>query len=177
MSTKRLRAAYYARYSTDGQEADSIDRQFMVCDAIAKREAFTHAARHRFSDPETSGGTPRRIGYSAMLAAAVRGEFDVLVAEDISRLWRNMEMQTRDINELLELRTSIVTQAEDTRRENDLMMLNLKGSMNENNRKEIGRRVRNKMELLAKSGRPAGGRAYGYTPASQSGTEIGRAHV
>jgi site-specific DNA recombinase len=170
MSAKRLRAAYYARYSTDGQEADSIDRQFMVCDAIAKREAFTHAARHRFSDPETSGGTPRRIGYSAMLAAAVRGEFDVLVAEDISRLWRNMEMQTRDINELLELRISIVTQAEDTRRENDLMMLNLKGSMNENNRKEIGRRVRNKMELLAKSGRPAGGRAYGYTPGSQSGT-------
>jgi len=142
----------------------------MVCDAIAKREGFLHTERHRFSDPETSGGTPRRAGYSAMLAAAMRGEFDVLVAEDISRLWRNMEMQTRDINELLELRISIVTQAEDTRRKNDLMMLNLKGAMNENNRKEIGRRVRNKMELLAKSGRPAGGRAYGYIPASQSGT-------
>ena len=56
------------------------------------------------------------------------------------------------------------------RRENDLMMLNLKGSLNENNRKEIGRRIRDKMELLAKSGRAAGGRAYGYTPASQSGT-------
>jgi site-specific DNA recombinase len=155
MNAKRLRAAYYARYSTDGQEADSIDRQFMVCHAIAKREGFLHADRHRFSDPETSGGTPRRVGYSAMRAAAMRGEFDVLVAEDISRLWRNMEMQTRDINELLELRISIVTQAEDTRRENDLMMLNLKGAMNENNRKEIGRRVRNKMELLAKNGRPA----------------------
>ncbi len=170
MNAKKLRAAYYARYSTDGQEADSIDRQFMVCDVIAKREGFLHAERHRFSDPETSGGTPRRAGYAAMLAAAIRGEFDVLVAEDISRLWRNMEMQTRDINELLELRVSIVTQAEDTRRENDLMMLNLKGAMNENNRKEIGRRVRNKMELLAKSGRSAGGRAYGYIPASQSST-------
>ena len=170
MSPKQLRAAYYARYSTDGQEADSIDRQFMVCGAIAKREGFSHLSRHRFSDPETSGGTPRRVGYAAMLAAAAQREFDVLVAEDISRLWRNMEMQTRDINELLELRISIVTQAEDTRRENDLMMLNLKGSMNENNRKEIGRRVRNKLELLAKNGRPAGGRAYGYTPASQSGT-------
>jgi hypothetical protein len=132
LTSRRLRAAYYARYSTDGQEADSIDRQFMVCEAIAKREGFTHINRHRFSDPETSGGTPRRIGYSAMLAAAIRGEFDILVAEDISRLWRNMEMQTRDINELLELRISIVTQAEDIRRENDLMMLNLKGSMNEN---------------------------------------------
>jgi DNA invertase Pin-like site-specific DNA recombinase len=146
MNVRKLRAAYYARYSTDGQEADSIDCQLMVCDAIAKREGFVHAERHRFSDPEISGGTPRRAGYCAMLAAAKRSEFDVLVAEDISRLWRNMERQTRDINELLELRISIVTQAEDTRRENDLMMLNLKGAMNENNRKEIGRRVRNKME-------------------------------
>jgi site-specific DNA recombinase len=170
VNARKLRAAYYARYSTDGQEADSIDRQFMVCDAIAKREGFAHAVRHRFSDPETSGGTPQRIGYSAMLAAAIRGEFDILIAEDISRLWRNMEMQTRDINELLELRVAIITQAEDTRRENDLIMLNLKGAINENNRKEIGRRVRNKLELLARSGRPAGGRAYGYTPAGQSGT-------
>jgi hypothetical protein len=40
MNAKKLRAAYYARYSTDGQEADSIDRQFMVCDATAKREGF-----------------------------------------------------------------------------------------------------------------------------------------
>jgi DNA invertase Pin-like site-specific DNA recombinase len=170
MSSKKLRAAYYARYSTDGQEADSIDRQFMVCASIASREGFIHSERHRFSDPETSGGTPRRAGYLAMLAAVARGEFDVLIAEDISRLWRNMEMQTRDINELLGLRIAIVTQAEDTRRDNDLMMLNLKGSMNEANRKEIGRRVRNKLQLLAKSGRPAGGRPYGYIPAAQSDT-------
>lgn len=78
MTLKRFRAAYYARYSTDGQEADSIDRQFMVCDAIAKREGFVHVGRHRFSDPETSGGTPRRAGYCAMLTAAKRNEFDVL---------------------------------------------------------------------------------------------------
>jgi DNA invertase Pin-like site-specific DNA recombinase len=50
------------------------------------------------------------------------------------------------------------------------MMLNLKDSMNENNRKEIARLIRNKMGLLAKSRRPAGGRAYGYMPASQNGT-------
>ncbi len=49
-------------------------------------------------------------------------------------------------------------------------MLNLKGSMNEANRKEIGRRVRNKLQLLAKNGRPAGGRPYGYIPAAQSDT-------
>ena len=34
----------------------------------------------------------------------------------------------------------MATQAEDIRRENDLMMLNLKDSMNENNRKEIALR-------------------------------------
>jgi DNA invertase Pin-like site-specific DNA recombinase len=50
------------------------------------------------------------------------------------------------------------------------MMLNLKDSMNENNRKEVARLIRNKMELLAKSRRPAGGRAYGHMPASQNRT-------
>jgi site-specific DNA recombinase len=168
MSTKRLRAAYYARYSTDGQQADSIDRQFMVCEAVASREGFTHEPRYRFSDPELSGGSVRRPGYMAMLTAARNREFDVLIAEDISRLWRNMEMQTRDINELEELRIPVVTQTEDTRRENDRMMLNLKGSINESYRKDIGRRVRNKQHLLARNRRPAGGRAYGYIPASRS---------
>jgi len=85
-------------------------------------------------------------------------------------LWRNMEIQTRDINELEELRIPVVTQMEDTRRENDRMMLNLKGSINESYRKDIGRRVRNKLQLLARSRRPAGGRAYGYIPASRSDT-------
>jgi len=65
-------------------------------------------------------------------------------------------MQTRDTNEPLGLRIAIVTQAEDTRRDYDLTLLNLKGSMNEANRKEIGRRVGNKLQLLAKRGRPAG---------------------
>jgi DNA invertase Pin-like site-specific DNA recombinase len=170
MNSKTLRAAYYARYSTDDQQADSIDRQFMVCDGIVKREGFAHEARHRFADPEISGGTAQRPEYAAMLVAARKREFDVLIAEDISRLWRNMEMQTRDINELEELRIPVVTQTEDTRRENDRMMLNLKGSINESYRKDIGRRVRNKQRLLAGNRRPAGGRAYGYIPASRSGT-------
>jgi conjugative element/phage-associated large polyvalent protein/recombinase len=33
--------------------------------------------------------------------------------------------------------------------------------------KDIGRRVRNKLQLLARTHRPAGGRAYGYIPASR----------
>jgi hypothetical protein len=70
-----------------------------------------------------------------------------------------------------ELRIPVVTQTEDTRRENDRMMLNLKGSINESYRKDIGRRVRNKQRLLAGNRRPAGGRAYGYIPASRSGSE------
>lgn len=175
VNRKILRAAYYARYSTDDQQADSIDRQFMVCEGIVKREGFLHEPHHRFADPEISGGTARRPQYAAMLSAARKREFDVLVAEDISRLWRNMEMQTRDINELEELRIPVVTQTEDTRRENDRMMLNLKGSINESYRKDIGRRVRNKQRLLAGNRRPAGGRAYGYIPASRS--ESGKVEI
>ncbi len=75
-----MRAATYARYSTSGQREQSVEDQQRVCDALAERHGFTVVAR--FSDKAISGGTTARPGYQAMLAAARRGEFDAIVAED-----------------------------------------------------------------------------------------------
>jgi len=49
----------------------------------AEERAFLATAAISRSTPHRA---PRRAGYLAMLTAAARGEFDVLVAEDISRL-------------------------------------------------------------------------------------------
>jgi DNA invertase Pin-like site-specific DNA recombinase len=76
-----LRAALYTRFSTDKQ-ASTAD-QVRVCERLAEREGFT--VTHRFADEAISGGTADRPGYQAMLAAARRGEFDVMVAEDFKR--------------------------------------------------------------------------------------------
>ena len=86
-----MRAAIYARYSTEQQSANSIDDQIRVCERLAERHGCTVV--ERFSDAAISGGTSERPAYQAMLTAARRREFDVIVAEDTSRLWRNMAEQ------------------------------------------------------------------------------------
>jgi DNA invertase Pin-like site-specific DNA recombinase len=75
-----VRAALYARFSTDKQSGSSIPDQLRVCERLAVTHGF-NAVSH-FSDAAISGGTTQRPGYQSMLDAARRGEFDVIVAED-----------------------------------------------------------------------------------------------
>jgi DNA invertase Pin-like site-specific DNA recombinase len=101
-----LRAALYGRYSTEKQSENSIADQFRVCAGIAARHGFQVVGH--FSDAALSGGTTQREGYQALLAAARRGEFDVIVAEDASRLWRLMAEQSPRLAELLDLGVHVV---------------------------------------------------------------------
>ena len=71
-----MRAALYARFSTDKQSDSSIDDQLRVCERLAATHGFT--VIRRFSDAAISGGTIHRPGYQAMLHAARRREFEVI---------------------------------------------------------------------------------------------------
>jgi DNA invertase Pin-like site-specific DNA recombinase len=163
-----MRAALYARYSTELQSADSIEDQFRVCERLAARHGFTVLAH--FKDEAISGGTAQRPGYQRLLAAARRHEFEVIVAEDASRLWRNLAEQSPRLAELADLGVAVVTQDLDTRHESAEIMGAVGGAMAAAYRKEIGRRTRRGLEGLARNGKSAGGRAYGYMPPALSGT-------
>jgi site-specific DNA recombinase len=91
--SRALRAALYGRFSTDKQSKESIVDQFRVCERLAAAEGLQVV--ERYSDAAISGGTTQRPGYQAMLEAARRGDFDVIVAEDTSRLWRELSEQWR----------------------------------------------------------------------------------
>jgi len=110
-----MRAALYARYSTDLQRPESIADQLRICDRLAQSFKFEVVAR--FSDAAISGGTSARPGYQDMLRAARRREFDAIVAEDTSRLWRNLAEQSPRLAELSDLGISVVTHDLDTRHE------------------------------------------------------------
>jgi site-specific DNA recombinase len=161
-----MRAAIYARFSTDKQSEASIEDQFRVCERLAERNGFRTVAR--FRDAAISGGTVDRPGYRALLQAARRHEFDVIVAEDTSRLWRLLAEQAPRLAELADLGVHVVTHDLDTRQESAAVLSAVVGSMAEQYRKEIGRRTRRGLEGKARQGKPAGGRAYGYVPASMS---------
>lgn len=162
------RAALYARYSTDKQSESSVEDQLRVCHRLSERHGFAVVAR--FSDAAISGGTTRRPGYQSMLAAARRREFEVIVAEDASRLWRALAEQAPRLAELADLGIAVVTQDLDTRHESAGILGPVSGAMAEQYRREIGRRTRRGLEGLARDGKSAGGRAYGYISATASGT-------
>lgn len=163
-----MRAALYARFSTDLQREQSIEDQFRVAERIAVRHGFTVTARH--ADKAISGGTAQRPGYQRMLAGARAREFEVIVAEDTSRLWRNLAEQSPRLAELADLGIAVVTQDLDTRHESAEIMGAVGGAMAAAYRKEIGRRVRRGLEGLARNGKHAGGRSFGYIPSALSGT-------
>ena len=134
-----------------------------MCQRLAERHGFTVA--ERFSDAAMSGGTSERPGYQALLRAARARVFNVIIAEDTSRLWRSLPEQWRAVSELMDSAAHIVTQDIDTRAENFKILLSVHGAMADVHRDQIAYRTRRGLEGPARKAIPCGGRAYGYIAA------------
>src|ERR1017187_6731654 len=159
-----MRAALYARFSTDKQRDASIDDQMRECERVAKAAGLEVVAR--FEDKGISGGTASRPGYQALLAAVRRREFDVIVTEDISRLWRNRAEFGPRSAELEDLDVHCLTcVGDDTRRDGWGLVIQIKQAVAEHARREASYGTRRGLEGNAISGKSTGGRAYGYIPA------------
>jgi DNA invertase Pin-like site-specific DNA recombinase len=93
-------AAIYARYSSDSQRETSIDDQVAQAQAFAQVRGF--GACKVFSDSAQSGATPieHRDGALSLMAAAKRGEFEVLLVESLNRLSRDVGDLDRAIKRL-----------------------------------------------------------------------------
>jgi DNA invertase Pin-like site-specific DNA recombinase len=157
-----VKAALYARYSSDLQSEASIPDQFRACERIATLQGFEVVSR--FEDRAISAGTAERPGYQAVLAGARLGEFDAIVAEDSSRLWRNMAEQSPRLAELSDLGVHVVTRDLDTRQESSEILGAVMGAMAAAYRKQISYRTRRGLEGLALAGKSTGGRCLGDAP-------------
>jgi site-specific DNA recombinase len=161
-----VKAAIYARYSTENQSEDSIADQFRQAERKADAEGLQIVAR--YEDRAISGGTADRPGYQCMLDDARAGKFSIIVAEDISRLWRSRaEYGTRSA-ELEDLGVNLLTLVgDDTRREGWGLVLGIKQAISEHARKEISYRTKRGMEGLALARKPTGNITYGYDRRNQ----------
>ena len=81
-------AALYARFSTDKQDARSIDDQLRRCRAYADSHALAVVAVHQ--DAAMSGAHTARPGLRRLLAEAKQKAFDAVVVDDLSRLSRDL---------------------------------------------------------------------------------------
>jgi site-specific DNA recombinase len=166
-----VKAALYARYSTDKQSEASVEDQFRVCERVAEREGLEIV--ERFHDRGISGGTAQRPGYQSMLAAARRDAFQVIIAEDVERIWRNRAESGPRSAEWEDLGIHLLTAVgDDTRRTGWGLLIQIKQAIGEESRKQASYRTRRGQEGNALAGKPTGGRAYGYIAARDSGTGL-----
>jgi site-specific DNA recombinase len=156
-----IRIALYARFSTDKQRKESCDDQFRMCERTAHAQGFMIVAR--FKDEGITAGTASRPGYQDLLVAARSGHFDLILAEDISRLWRNRAEYGSRSAELEDAGVHLVTCVGDDTRRDGWMIVTIKLAIAEAQRKEISYRTKRGMEGLALAGSSTGGwKPFGY---------------
>ena len=112
-----IRAATYARISLaerkaaeDGSriiDAHGVLNQGTITGEHAAAKGWQVVARYSDNDVKASSGKGDSAEYWAMMAAAARGEFDVIVVFQTSRLWRNRRERAEGIELLRKARVSV----------------------------------------------------------------------
>ncbi len=174
-----MKAVIYTRYSTDKQRKTSTEDQVRNCQAFAAREGMQTV--RIFSDEEISGTVRARPGYTAMLEAADKGDFEVLLIDDLSRLARDATEQALTLKRLkfLSIRVVGVSERYDSDAPGEKIHAAVKGLLNELIVDNIRFQTKRGLEGRALKGMSAGGRAYGYRsePVMEKGHLVGHALV
>jgi site-specific DNA recombinase len=153
-----MRAAIYARYSSDLQSEASIDDQVRLCREHAERDGMTVA--EVYTDYAISGGNlSNRPGILSLLDAAKRSAFDVVVAEALDRISRDQEDIAAIYKRLSHAEVRIVTISEGEVNE---LHVGLKGTMNALFLKDLAIKTRRGQRGRVKAGKIPGGNSYGY---------------
>ena len=128
-----MRAAIYARYSSENQRPESIEDQISSCRKLIKERQFTVDQAHIFADEATSGAREDRPGLAALRAAAVDGDFQVVLVDDLSRLARNTLLLLSVLEELRFVGVRVVSVADglDTDDQDATVGIQMRGVFNE----------------------------------------------
>jgi len=152
-----MKAALYARYSSDNQRDASIEDQLRICRARAEREGWTII--DSYTDRAISGASLLRPGVQELISDALRGRFDVILAESLDRLSRDQEDIAGLYKRMRFAGVSIVTLSEGEVSE---LHIGLKGTMGALFLKDLADKTRRGLRGRVEKGRSGGGLCYGY---------------
>lgn len=174
-----MRAATYARFSSEMQRESSIEDQVRNCQHRSEREGWQIVLR--FEDQAISGTKRDRPGYQSMLDAAKRREFDVLLVDDLSRLSRDeIELkQTVRRFKFAGLRIIGVSDGFDTDAKGHKIQATVRGLINEIYLDDLAEKTHRGLTGKALAGFNAGGRSFGYRhiPICEGTDEYGRPKI
>lgn len=155
---QKLRAAIYARYSSDLQSASSIDDQVRSCSKWASREGWTVVKV--YTDKAVSGASMHRPGLQRLLEDCRLGGINIVLAEALDRISRDQEGVAAVYKRLTHEDVQLITRSEGAI---DELHVGLKGTMNALFLKDLAMKTRRGLEGRVRQGRSGGGIAYGYT--------------
>lgn len=160
-----MRAALYARFSSDQQRQTSIEDQLRQARARAAAEGWEVVAER--SDSAVSGATPfaLRPGSKALLADALASRFDVLLVESLDRTFRNLADQETTIKRLEHRGIRIVgiqDNYDSSQGKHGKVARVVRGLFAETYLDDLADKTRRGMSGQFERGLSAGGQSYGY---------------
>jgi DNA invertase Pin-like site-specific DNA recombinase len=162
--TEALRAVAYARYSSDEQNARSLDDQIAQSRLYAERNG--HPMVDTFSDAASSGTHVERPALQRLLAAASakRRTFDLVIVDDLSRLSRHMGNFWMIVDELASLGIVCVEVMSGIRSDHPSAraLYGMKAMIADQFVATLRYQTRRGLYARARDGFAAGGRKYGY---------------
>lgn len=155
-----MRAAIYARFSSELQTERSIEDQVALCRAFALKSGLS--AAEVYEDRARSGASIfGRDGLMRMMDAARDRAFDVLIVEALDRLSRDQE-DLAGIWKRLKFLGVDVLAVHDGKA--DQIQIGIRGLVGALYLQDLAHKVRRGLSGVVRDGRHAGGRAYGYRP-------------
>ncbi|ABV92145.1 recombinase [Dinoroseobacter shibae DFL 12 = DSM 16493] len=152
-----MRAAIYARYSTDLQSDSSIEDQHRLCARLITSNGWREA--ETYSDRGLSGASHLRPAYQRLLEDARGNAFDIVVAEGLDRISRDQEHIAAFFKQMRFQGIPVFTVAEGEISE---LHIGLKGTMSSLFLKDLAQKTHRGLEGRVRKGKSAGGVTFGY---------------
>lgn len=151
------RVAIYARYSSDLQSDASVEDQLRLCTELAKSRGWD--VTEYYTDAGLSGASLVRPGVQALIADALAGKFDIVLAEALDRISRDQEDIAGVYKRMQFAGVEIVTFSEGPI---SSLHIGLKGTMNALFLKDLADKTRRGLRGRIERGKSGGGIGYGY---------------
>jgi site-specific DNA recombinase len=153
-----MRAAIYARFSTELQDQKSIADQVRICREHAQRRG--HSVVAIYEDAAASGASIKgRPGIQRLMQDIENGIFDVVLTESMSRIGRDTEDRANIRKHLAFCRIAIETPADGVVTP---LVDGIRAVIDTQQLEDLKQHTRRGMRGVVLDGRSAGGRSYGY---------------
>ena len=159
-----MRAAIYARYSSENQRPESIEDQVSACRRMAAENNFTIAENHIYSDQAQSGSRKDRHGLNALLASSRNHPFEIVLVDDLSRLARDNFLMLSILADLSfeGIRVISVADGLDSNDEEATLGIQIRGIFNELQLRDLKKKTMRGLIGQKQRGFSVGERTMGY---------------